>query len=143
MKILLVSLLFTQVALGQVSYERLLRAEAEPGNWLTYSGNYRGHRHSALKQINAANVARLRPVWVYQSRDPGKFSTSPIVVDGVVYITERPNIVTALDAGSGKSLWHFPTGGPIYANPISFLVDEKQYVTIAAGNALFAFALDY
>ena len=112
MKTLVLLLLFTQVAIGQVSYERLLRAEAEPGNWLTYSGNYQGHRHSALKQINAANVARLRPVWVYQSRDPGKFSTSPIVVDGVLYITERPNIVTALDGGTGRPLWTYQRALP-------------------------------
>ena len=62
MKTLVLLLLFAQVAMGQVSYERLLRAEAEPGNWLTYSGNYRGHRYSALKQIDSANVSRLHPV---------------------------------------------------------------------------------
>jgi alcohol dehydrogenase (cytochrome c) len=112
MKTLILLLLFAQVALGQVSYERLLRAEAEPGNWLTYSGNYRGHRFSALKQIHSANVARLRPVWVYQSRDPGKFSTSPIVVDGVLYITERPNVVTALDGKTGRPIWSYQRALP-------------------------------
>src|SRR5215510_16258538 len=112
MKTLILLLLFTQVAIGQVSYERLQRAESEPGNWLTYSGNYQGHRHSALKQINTANVARLHPVWVYQSRDPGKFSTSPIVVDGVLYITERPNIVTALDGRTGRPVWTYQRALP-------------------------------
>ena len=47
----------------------------------------------------------------------------------------------ALDAADGKPLWHFGTGGPIFANPISFLLNGRQHVAIAAGNALFAFAL--
>jgi alcohol dehydrogenase (cytochrome c) len=86
---------------------RLRQAEAEPGNWLTYSGNYRGHRHSPLKQIDPSNVAALRPVWVYQSREAGKIETSPIVVDGTIFITEKPHIVTALDGRTGRPLWSY------------------------------------
>ena len=74
------------MALAQVPYERIRRAEAEPGNWLTYSGNYQGQRHSPLKEINTTNVARLKPVWVYQMRDQGKVEMTPIVVDGILYI---------------------------------------------------------
>jgi len=48
----------------------------------------------------------------------------------------------ALDAESGIPLWRFPTGGPIFANPVSYMVNEKQHVAIAAGQAVFAFALD-
>jgi alcohol dehydrogenase (cytochrome c) len=48
----------------------------------------------------------------------------------------------ALDAASGKPLWRFPAGGAIFANPISFLSEGKQHVAIAAGHALFVFALD-
>jgi alcohol dehydrogenase (cytochrome c) len=98
--------------LGQVSSARLLRAEAEPGNWLTYSGNYQSHHSSLLTQINTGNVGRLRPIWVYQSRDPGKFSTSPLAVDGVLYITERPNVVTALDGATGRPLWSYQRALP-------------------------------
>ena len=107
MKTIALLLLFAQVVLAQAPYERIRRAESEPGNWLTYSGNYQGHRHSALNQINTTNVASLKPVWVYQSRDPGKFETSPLVVDGVMYISERPNVVTALDARTGRPLWAY------------------------------------
>src|SRR5262245_30009325 len=97
MKPTILLLLFTQIALGQASYERIRRAEAEPGNWLTYSGNYQGHRHSPLKEINTANVSRLKPVWVYQMGDPGKVQTTPIVVVGTLYVTEKPHVMTALD----------------------------------------------
>ena len=46
---------------GQVTFERILKSPSEPGNWLTYSGNYSGHRYSRLEQIQAGNVARLKP----------------------------------------------------------------------------------
>jgi alcohol dehydrogenase (cytochrome c) len=92
---------------GPITPERLVRATAEPANWLTYSGTYNGHRHSPLAQITPANVARLRPVWVYQSREAGKIETSPIVIDGVLYLTEKPHIVTALDGRTGRPVWSY------------------------------------
>ena len=107
MKPIILLLLLTQMALAQVSDERIRRAEAEPGNWLTYSGNYQGHRHSPLKEINTTNVARLKPVWIYQMLDPGKVQTSPIVVDGTLYITEKSHVVTALDGKTGRPLWSY------------------------------------
>ena len=58
-------------ALGQVTYERILNADKEPGNWLTYSGNYSSHRYSPLDEITRGNVASLRPVWVYQTGGGG------------------------------------------------------------------------
>jgi len=64
---------------AQVPFERIRGAEREPGNWLTYSGNYSAHRHSLLAQINAANVAQLKPVWVYQVTTPGRVETTPLV----------------------------------------------------------------
>ena len=53
---------------GQVTYERILRADSEPGNWLTYSGNYSGHRYSRLDQIQTGNVSRLKIAWVHVGR---------------------------------------------------------------------------
>ncbi len=115
--------LLAQAALGQVPYDRIRRAESEPGNWLTYSGNYQGHRHSLLAQITPGNVARLKPAWVYQMRNTNKLETSPIVLDGVLYITERPNVVTALDGRTGRPLWSYrralPTGIPACCGPVN------------------------
>ena len=90
-----------------VPYERLLKAEQEPGNWLTYSGNYHAHRFSRLDQINTANVARLRPKWIFQMRTTHKVETSPLVVDGIMYLTRPPNEVIALDAETGRRLWTY------------------------------------
>src|SRR5262245_7379156 len=107
MKVLALLLLFTQLAWGQVPYERIRGAESEPGNWLTYSGNYESHRYSSLTQINTTNIASLKPVWVYQMQEPGKVETSPIVVDGILYITEKPYTATALDGRTGRPLWSY------------------------------------
>lgn len=94
-------------AFAQVAPDRIVRAEADPGSWLTYSGNYQSHRFSPLTQITRENVARLRPAWVYQVRRTGIVETSPIVADGVMYITEPPSTVTALDVRTGRPLWTY------------------------------------
>src|SRR5262245_46366154 len=93
-------------AAAAVPFERL-RAATEPDNWLTYSGTSQAHRRSPPRQIDARNVAGLRPLWLYQSREAGKLETSPIVIDGVLYITEKPHIVTALDGRTGRPLWSY------------------------------------
>ena len=55
-----------------LSYERILNSANEPGNWLTYGGNYSAQRYSMLTQITPQNVANLRPVWVYQQAETVK-----------------------------------------------------------------------
>src|SRR3954469_7039719 len=90
-----------------VPYQRILHSADDPGNWLTYGGNYSGQRYSTLTQITPANVANLKPRWVYQKGDMSKWEVTPIVVDGVIFITENPNIATALDAKTGRVLWTY------------------------------------
>lgn len=98
--------------MGQVPFDRIRTAEREPGNWLTYSGNYGAHRYSALDQIHMGNVAKLRPVWVYQTSAVAVVETTPLVVDGVMYVTEPPSDVTALDTRTGRPLWRFQRAIP-------------------------------
>ena len=96
-------------AQAPVTFDRLLRAEQEPHNWLTYSGNLSGHRHSLLTQITPANVRNLELQWVFQTRGPAepteKFEATPLVVDGVMYTVLPPNHVVALDAATGRMFW--------------------------------------
>jgi alcohol dehydrogenase (cytochrome c) len=103
----LAGLIAAATAQTNVPYERIRRADAEPGNWLTNGGNYSAHRYSTLDQITPENVAKLRPAWIYQQADTSKWETTPIVVDGIMYITERPNIVTAIDARTGRAIWNY------------------------------------
>src|SRR6185295_1268509 len=86
---------------------RIRNAEREPESWLTYSGNYAAHRFSRLNQITAANVATLKPLWIYQVGNREEFETSPIVADGIMYITETPMAVSALDVRTGRRLWNW------------------------------------
>ncbi len=95
----------------QVSFDRLLRADREPHNWLTYSGGVFGHRYSGLTQITPANVRNLELQWVFQTRAPAepteKFEATPLVVDGVMYTVLAPNHVVALDAATGRVFWMY------------------------------------
>jgi alcohol dehydrogenase (cytochrome c) len=92
---------------GQVTSQRLTEPAKEPQNWLTYSGNYFSTRHSPLDQITPGNVRNLKLQWVYQSPVAGNWQTSPLVVDGVMYLTQRLNDVVALDAATGRAFWIF------------------------------------
>src|ERR1700732_2371944 len=85
----------------QVTMDRLLHPEREPQNWLTYSGNYNAQRYSTLEQITAGNAKNLELQWVFQARSLEKFEATPLVVDGIMYLTEPPNNVVALDAKTG------------------------------------------
>ncbi len=68
-----------------VPFERILHANQEPQNWLTYSGNLNSQRHSALTQITPANAGDLTLKWVFQARTLDKEEVTPLVVDGVMY----------------------------------------------------------
>jgi alcohol dehydrogenase (cytochrome c) len=92
---------------AQLSYERLLQAEKEPGNWLTYSGSYKSQHYSTLNQIRRDNVGNLELKWVFQARSLEKFEATPLVVDQVMYVTQAPNDVVALDARTGRAFWTY------------------------------------
>jgi alcohol dehydrogenase (cytochrome c) len=92
---------------GQVSYDRILKAAGEPANWLTYSGNYSGYRYSPLDQINERSIPHLRPIWTYQVNSLQRVEATPLVVDGVMYLSEPPSHVTALDTRTGRPLWKY------------------------------------
>jgi alcohol dehydrogenase (cytochrome c) len=97
-------------ASAEVSFDRLLNAADEPQSWLTYSGTYRSERFSPLTEINRSNVNNLKVIWAYQMQPSsyggaGLVETTPLVADGIMYLTEPPSTVTALDARTGKRLW--------------------------------------
>jgi alcohol dehydrogenase (cytochrome c) len=94
-------------ALAQVTFERLLNSAKEPQNWLTYSGDYSGHRFSPLDQINLTNARTLTAKWVYQTAATGKFEATPLVVDGILYSTAQDNRAFALDARTGRPIWMY------------------------------------
>ena len=82
-----------------------------PARWLTFSGDLTGQRHSALTQITPANVAKLAPQWLFQTDVPGfpgrGLENSPLIVDGVAYVTGNNNQAFALDARTGRPIWKY------------------------------------
>ncbi|HXI29823.1 MAG TPA: PQQ-dependent dehydrogenase, methanol/ethanol family, partial [Vicinamibacterales bacterium] len=79
----------------------------DPSRWLTYSGDYSGHRHSPLTQLTPDNVDRLTAQWTFQTGTVGSFQTTPIVVDGVLYVTGFNNNAWAIDARTGRQIWRY------------------------------------
>ena len=92
---------------AQVPYERILGAAEEPHNWLTYNGTYASQRFSRLDQITPSNVTNLELTWVLQNQVVSAWQSNPLVVDGIMYLTQRPNDVLAVDARTGRMFWRF------------------------------------
>jgi alcohol dehydrogenase (cytochrome c) len=94
-------------AQGGVTFDRILHADKEPQNWLSYSGTPFNQRYSQLTQITPANVKNLQLQWIWQARSLEKFETTALVVNGVLYTVQAPNDVVALDAETGRPYWTF------------------------------------
>ena len=106
--IVLLFALTTGVAASEVDSQRLINAAEEPDNWLTYAGTYNAWRYSALDQITRDNIDDLAPVWVFQTGTvKGGFSATPLIADGIMYVAAPWNRIFALDAVTGKELWHY------------------------------------
>ena len=102
---------------AQVTFERIVNAEREPQNWLSYSGTIDNQRYSRLDQINTRTVGQLELQWVWQARSLEKFEATALVVDGILYTVQAPNDVVALDAATGRVFWSYhhepaPEGRP-------------------------------
>ncbi len=90
-----------------VSQDMLSRAASDGNNFLHTNGNYDQTRFYPNKQINTSNVRKLRPAWIFQTEVVETMETTPIVVNGVMYVTTAFNHVYALDAATGQQIWHY------------------------------------
>jgi glucose dehydrogenase len=90
-----------------VSQDMLSRAASDGNNFLHANGNYDQTRFYPNKQINTSNVRKLRPAWIFQTEVVETMETTPIVVNGVMYVTTAFNHVYALDAATGQQIWHY------------------------------------
>lgn len=101
-------------------------------NWPHYGGEYSSWRHSSLNQINTANVKNLAPVWTFQTGDyEGGLQVTPIVIDGVMYLSTSRNRVFALDAKTGTVLWQYTY--PLPKNFVNFYGPWSRGVAVAQG----------
>jgi alcohol dehydrogenase (cytochrome c) len=91
-----------------VPYDELAAMREPGGDWLTYSGSYWSSRHSALSQIDRRNVGNLALRWIYRfAGDAGDVEVSPVVRNGIMFVTQPPGRVMALDATTGKQIWAY------------------------------------
>ena len=101
-------------AVTPVSQKQLDAAAHDGKNFLQTNGNYDQTRYYPNAQINRANVGHLHPAWIFQTEVKESLETSPIVVNGVMYVTTSYSHVYALDAKTGQAIWHFkPKLGPV------------------------------
>ena len=90
-----------------VTQDMLSRADGDGNNFLHTNGNYSQTRYYPARQINSDNVGDLRPAWIFQTEIVESLETSPIVVEGVMYVTTSFNHVYALNAETGEQIWHY------------------------------------
>jgi PQQ-dependent dehydrogenase (methanol/ethanol family) len=90
-----------------VDQRRLEGADRQTADWLHTNGGYAQTRYYPGAQINASNVKKLRPAFVFQTEVLESMQTAPIVVDGVMYLTTSYDHVYAVDAATGREFWHY------------------------------------
>ena len=100
-------MLASTASAADVDAQRLLEAGTNHDEWLMNGRSYDALRFSPLDQINTANIGKLVPKWIYQTGKPATFQATPLVADGVLYLSEPMSSVTALDAKTGRKLWHY------------------------------------
>jgi alcohol dehydrogenase (cytochrome c) len=93
--------------MNTVTQDLLNRAGGDGNNFLHTNGNYAQTRFYPNRQINTSNVNKLRPAWIFQTEVRESLETSPIVVNGTMFVTTSFNHVYALDARTGEELWHY------------------------------------
>ena len=122
-----------------VSQDLLNRAATDGQNFLHTNGDYKQTRFYPNRQINTTNVAKLRPAWIFQTEVKESMETSPIVVNGVMYVTTSFSHVYALDARTGEELWHFkPKLGPV----TTYCCGPNNRGVAVSGDRVFVATLD-
>jgi PQQ-dependent dehydrogenase (methanol/ethanol family) len=92
---------------ADVTQDQLNNAASDEANFLHTNGNYDQTRYYPGKQINTSNVGKLHPAWIFQTEVKESMETTPIVVNGVMYVTTSFNHVYALNAKTGEQYWHY------------------------------------
>jgi alcohol dehydrogenase (cytochrome c) len=131
-----------QAAAQNAGPEKLLKPPADA--WLTYHGEYNGRRHSTLNQITPENVSNLDQVWRFQTGQNQAIKASPILADGVLYLT-APDRLWAVDARTGMERWHYEhpqnnafhighRGAAIYKDTVFLTTPDCHLIAFNAGD---------
>jgi alcohol dehydrogenase (cytochrome c) len=126
-------------ALGPVSL-----SNPPSDSWPTYHGDYSGRRHSTLTEIAPDNVGRLALAWAFQTGQPQAIKSTPILVNGILYVT-APDNLWALDARSARQVWHYTypenqgfhighRGAAVYRDSVFLTTPDAHLVSLGAKN---------
>ena len=125
--------------MNTVSQDLLNRAAGDGNNFLHTNGDYNQQRYYPNKQINTGNVSHLHPAWIFQTEVKESLETSPIVVNGVMYVTTSFSHVYALNASTGEEIWHYkPKMGPV----TTYCCGPNNRGVAVSGNSVFVATLD-
>ncbi len=124
-----------------VSPNRLLKAGEDTENWLMYGLDYGQSRYSPLADIDRANVENLVPAWAFQTGVRDGLTSTPLVVDGVIFLTTAWNHVFAIDARTGAELWHYERRLPP-AKDMSYCCGPSNRGVAIRGGLLYMTTLD-
>jgi alcohol dehydrogenase (cytochrome c) len=130
---------FVAAAQQGITTKDLLAGLDNPTRWLTYSGDYSGRRHSPLTQITPANAGLLSAQWTFQTGVAGKFEATPLVIDGILYVTGPQNHAWAIDGKTGRQLWRYQRPVPADVRACCGLVNRGFAVH---GDRLYLATLD-
>jgi alcohol dehydrogenase (cytochrome c) len=128
------------VAQGPQGLDPALLLEPPADTWPTYHGDYTGQRHSRLAQITPDNVHQLTVAWTFQSGSAASIKATPILVDGIMYIT-MPDNIWAIDARTGRQIWKYtyPTpqgfhighrGAAVYKNTVYLTTPDAHLIAL-------------
>ncbi len=123
----------------RVPNQRLLAAGDDADNWLLYGRDYGNQRFSPLDQIHRGNVRNLVAAWNFQTGVPDGLHASPLVVDGVIYLSTAWNHVFAIDARTGAELWHYARRLP---QELKYCCGPVNWGVAIRGDTLFLGTLD-
>jgi PQQ-dependent dehydrogenase (methanol/ethanol family) len=125
--------------MSTVTQDMLNRAAGDGNNFLHTNGNYSQTRYHPARQINISTVGNLRPAWIFQTEVVETMETSPIVVNGIMYVTTAFDHIYALDAKTGQQIWHYKHNmGPI----TTFCCGPNNRGVAAYGDMVFLGTLD-
>jgi PQQ-dependent dehydrogenase (methanol/ethanol family) len=122
-----------------VSQDMLDKADGDSSNWIHSNMSYNNSRYYPADQINAGNVAQLKPAFVFQTAVLESMETSPIVVDGIMFLTTSFNHVYAVNATTGEEYWHYKHKmGPV----TTYCCGPNNRGVAVSGGTLFMGTLD-
>jgi len=94
-------------ATAAITDARLTAAASDPADWITHGGSYAETRYSELAKIDAGNAGQLGLAWFYDTNTNRGLEATPIVIDGILYATASWSTVFAIDARTGRQIWHY------------------------------------